>query len=105
METTHKPLPTAYSKNSFRYELLERTPLVALYRQSDAETGKLVAFEVCRVLRHDGRVIAGQAVPAAEFLPSTEQWGQQAWTLPTEARARARYAEQQALLAARLQPH
>lgn len=94
METTYKPLAESFNKNGFRYDLVARTDQVAMYGQNDADNGKFVAYEVCRVLRHNGRTIAGQYVPPAEFLPSSEQWGQQAWTLMNEASAHAKYKQQ-----------
>lgn len=91
---THKPLPETFQKNGYRYELVARTEHVALYGQCDADTEIFLAYEVCRILRHNGRVIAGNVVPPAEFLPSTEQWGQLAWTYTDERAAYARYCQQ-----------
>lgn len=94
MATTYKQLPESYTKNGFRYDLVARTERVAMYGQNDAFNDRFIAYEVCRVLRHDGRTIAGNYVPPAEFLPSSEQWGQQAWTLTDERAAYAKYTEQ-----------
>ncbi len=96
LPTTYKPLPEVYRKNSFTYTLLHRTERVALYEQAD-ENGP-VAFEVCRVLRHDDRTIGGNELPPAEFLPSTEQWGSQGWTLPALQAAMQRFNEQESRL-------
>jgi hypothetical protein len=95
----YKPLAANYRKNGYDYALIDRTERVALYRQSDASGFK--AFEVCRVLRHEGRTIGGAAMPPAEFLPSTEQWGQQAWTFLALGKAYDKYHEQNERLAAR----
>jgi hypothetical protein len=97
---TYKQLPESYKKNGFIYDLVARTEHVAMYGQNDAENGHFVAYEVCRILRHDGRTIGASYVPPAEFLPSSEQWGSQAWTLTDERAAHAKYTEQNNRLAA-----
>ncbi len=89
-----RTIPQSYQKHSYTFELIERGPKAALYRQIH-KTGVPVAFEVVKV-RTRGESTFERAglktvVEAGEYLPSTEEWGRFGWTYSgsgAESRAR-----------------
>ncbi len=85
-----KPLETKFRSNGFDFEVVDRAADVVLVRKTQ---GRWVSWEVADVKGHDGYTIAGRAIPPAECMPSSSQWGTYGWTYTTEDRARAAWAK------------
>lgn len=85
-----KPLPTNFTRDGYDYEQLKREDNVAIYRRTKKS---VIEFEVFRVQKHDGRIIAGQVIAPAEFMPSSAQWGRLGFTCVTPERAHARFEQ------------
>lgn len=93
-----KTLPDRYSANGWRYKLVQRNAVAAIYSQSmhpDLPSGtEAAAYEVFVVKRlPDVTFPNGKTTPAHEAVPNPSQWGSQAWTCHTLERARAVFGE------------
>lgn len=75
---THRPLPLRFCHDGFDYRQIARDENAAIYAQSLGE--KVVAYEAIRVRRHDGFLIHGKKIEAAEIYPRSAAWGVDAWT-------------------------
>lgn len=73
-----KLLPETFEKKGWTFKQLRREGNIALYSKSNASGA--FSYEVIMVQSHNGYVIAGQAIEAAEHFPSTAQWGDLGWT-------------------------
>ena len=83
------PLPDNYRKYGYTFELLERVEDVAIFKQ--ISEGEVIAYEVFEVLKNEETTatFAGAEIhyPAKEAIPSTENWGKNAFTCSTPERA------------------
>jgi hypothetical protein len=88
-----KILAEVNRKNGKTMTQIRRTANVVLVRV-DRDTIGHVGYEVMRVKSHDGYQFMGRPVPASEFLPSDEDWGQDGFTYGLNAldHAEARFA-------------
>ena len=77
---------TQYTKHGITRSVLHRSGNIAIF-SSERD------YEVITIQSHDGRVIAGNECPAAEYPPSSEQWGTKGWTYRTIDEALAKYNE------------
>jgi len=68
-----------YTKNGYDFELVARKNNVAAFCGSP-KAGKARTWEVIIIKSHNGREIAGNYFPPAEFPPSNEEWGSKGWT-------------------------
>lgn len=82
-----KTIEPQFRHNQFDYRQLTRIGDVAIYEQTK---GKIRAFEVVRIGRHNGFSVAGKTFPPSETYPSSEQWGQKGWTYTDLESARAK---------------
>jgi hypothetical protein len=74
-----KEIPTIFRKNGFDFKLLMREGDIGLFRK--AKLGlRFESFEVVIIQRHGTFITKGKLIPAAEHLPSSEQWGVKGWT-------------------------
>jgi len=86
------PIRENLKKSGWYYRLIHREDDVAIFEQT--KTGiKGTWYEVVVVQRHDGYEIGGQKMPAAEHLPSSEQWGKLGFTCLDKAAAFERAGE------------
>jgi hypothetical protein len=79
-------IPTTFTTAGYTHRLIERVQDIAIYEQTRRGAGLASAYEVMRVQRHkqDQHLPSGRIIPAGtEHLPSTSDWGVQAWTLRT----------------------
>ena len=74
-----KQLPELFTSKGFTHRMVKRSGDVALFERYKTDPAKS-HFEVVRVQSHNGRTIAGQFLPPAEFYPSTSQWGTHGFT-------------------------
>ena len=79
---------TQYTKHGITRSVLHRGGNIAIF------AGEW-DYEVVIIQSHDGRVIAGKECPAAEYPPSSEQWGTKGWTYRTIDEAIQKYNELQ----------
>ncbi len=86
--TKMKTLPLEFTKGGFQCRQLARSGRAAIYEQTKDE---MVAYEVVVIRNHNGRVIAGQAIPPSEYMPSPEEWGSKGWTYTDKRVAWAAY--------------
>jgi hypothetical protein len=70
---------TSYTKNGYDFELLTRKGNVGVFCGSP-KVGTIKTWEVIIIKSHNGREIAGNYFPPAEFPPSNEEWGSKGWT-------------------------
>lgn len=88
------PIPFRFTKYNTLFTLLDSTEHAALYSRHSQKTGKLLGYDVYRILtfKTDHTWPTGKITPAGTpFLPSSEQWGTYAWSYQTLDRAQARY--------------
>lgn len=83
-----RTLCTTFRKYGFDYEQVFSQGNVAIYKQTKAEQPGNVHFEVGKIRENKAREQFGQHFEACEYWPSSEQWGQFAWTYNTLPRAR-----------------
>lgn len=76
-----KLLPITYNKYGYRFDLYERTGDVAVYEQSEPETGKVYAYEVFIVQKNEAGFRFGKDIEASESVPNSERWGKEAYTV------------------------
>lgn len=76
-----KRIPKVYERNGFRYESLGRLKDVALYSQTDMESGIIVGYEVV-IIKHykEGQKVFGKDVTGHEYLPAQSKWGRFGFT-------------------------
>lgn len=85
-----KSLGTAYKKNTFYFEQVERQGQIAIFKQRLRPGVGCLAFEVIRIREEPERIIQGVTIPAHERAPGNEEWGRHGWTYPTIDDARAK---------------
>ena len=86
-----RPLATQFRHDGFDYRQITREGDAAIFAQS--RNGRVRAFEVIRIRRHDGFEIAGRLVEPAEYYPRSGEWGAYGWTLPDLNSATAKQME------------
>ncbi len=91
-----RPLGSAYTKNTFHYEILTRRGNLAIAQQRLRPGEGCLAFEVIRIKQVKESVMFGKVVEAHESAPGNSSWGTDGWTYPTleAARAKMRALEQ-----------
>ena len=83
--TAFLPLADFYKKNGYYYKLEKRVGDVAIFEQySD---GKLIAYEVFEVHKQKATDWGTVHYEAKERVPSSEEWGNNAFTVHTLQRA------------------
>lgn len=79
-------LPEAFSRAGWQFEQVKRVGDVAIYRkrQKRQRSCPLGAwtFEVIKIQKRKERFVFGKPYPAKESYPSSEQWGDAAWSYP-----------------------
>ena len=86
-------LPKSFIKNTFRYEQVDRTGDVAIYSQTIPELSKIIGYEVFEVQKKEAFSLNGYDYPAKEAVPSSNQWGQMAFTVFNLSQAEEKQAE------------
>lgn len=84
-----KVLPLEFTSKTFTYRQVKREGNVAIYSQHDHPTSKPGAYEVVVIKSHNGYVMAGVPIPAAEMYPSDSSWGKLGWTYSLHLDAKA----------------
>jgi hypothetical protein len=78
-----KLLDLTFRKDGFDFTQLCRSGDWCVY--SKTKTGfKNTFYEVMKIKNHNGREIAGKQFPPAEFLPSSEEWGTNAFSFSSK---------------------
>jgi hypothetical protein len=72
-------LPVSFGRDDFRYSLVKREGLLAIYHQTKAGYAR-GNYEVVRIQVNPAARIFGIDYPAREALPSSEQWGTDGFT-------------------------
>jgi hypothetical protein len=85
----YKPIATEFRHDGFNYKQIAREGDYAIYEQS-WKSSENVAYEVVRIRRHDGFMIAGKTVEPAEVYPRSDAWGTDGFTLHDKDAAFAR---------------
>lgn len=87
-------LPYELRKNRFDYKLVKRTKEVAMYAQyNDDNTGRILAYEVFKVIWKKGAVINNIEIKAGEKFPGDGDFGKTAYSSTSLERAEGRYQE------------
>jgi hypothetical protein len=91
----YKPLDRHFQRAEFNYKQLVREKDVAIYSQTSrgGSSEPVIAFEVIRVRRHNGKKIKGQWVGPSEFYPSLTEWGKYGFTFTDKDAAFAKFRE------------
>ncbi len=84
----YRPLATRFRHDGFDFDQILREGDFAIFGQSKA--GRVMAYEVVHIRRHEGFAISGRQVEPAEFYPRSEDWGSYGWSLPTREAAFAK---------------
>lgn len=82
-----EPLATQYKKYGYIFKQVSREGDVAVYSQSDEETGQIYAYEVFIIQKQKATVLYGRAYPDKEIIPGTSMWGQEAYTVTSLTQA------------------
>ena len=91
--SNYKQLPSVVLKKHHVYELEKRDGDVAMYRQIDRATNKLIGYEVFIVRKRKDRSIAGKLVAAMECYPVDNDFGVTAYAPSTIEQAERRYQQ------------
>jgi hypothetical protein len=86
-----KTIPEVYRKNGYDYKLISRSDNVAIYEQTD--NGKFIGYEVCRIKIALAGLVFGKWQDVREILPSSSEWGRNAYTVFTIEKAHIRASE------------
>jgi len=87
---THKPIPAQFKKKGFTYSQLKREGNRAIFQQT-RDGSSLNNYEVVRIGRHNGYIMGGMTIAAAETYPGSSLWGIAAWTCCSIDEAMKRY--------------
>ena len=82
----YKILAKEIKKWGFTFTQVSREGDIACYRQTVAGSPQ-ENFEVIRIRRHDGYMIAGNEILPSEIYPSNEKWGDDGFTCQTKEEA------------------
>jgi len=85
----HRPLKEEFTKNGFVYKLVIRRNDKAIFEQT--KKGRVFAYEVVIISRHDGYTLGGVRIEPAETYPSGSEWGVKGFTCTTLERAQERF--------------
>lgn len=91
METEMQRLPLTFTKNGFTYKQVCRTARAVIYSQKLYDQDKVVYYEVWKIYTRRARLVFGKPVPAMEYGPGGEDWGNSGWTVYTLEEALKRY--------------
>ncbi len=86
-----KPLPETFNKNTFTYELVLRSGLIAIYKQRLRPGVGCLAYEVIRIKEVPEMTMFGKVVEAHEAGPSNEDFGAHGWSYDCLERAKAKF--------------
>lgn len=76
-----KKLEKVFTKKGFKYTQVQRKGDIAIYKQENAKIkNPKPNYEVVQIKSHNGYVIGGSKIAAAEVYPGTSQWGMLGWT-------------------------
>jgi hypothetical protein len=94
----YEPIVASFKYDGFNYRQIAREGDVAIYEQRWIRPGgdlsENVCYEVIRVQRHEAHTFpSGKSYPPREGYPSSEQWGEDGWTLLTRDAAFAKLRE------------
>ena len=78
-----QPLKTQFRCNGFDYQQCERSPLAAIYRQSDDSSNRL-SYEVVKIRVAPAANVFGEDLPEREVYPPSSAWGTSGWTYSGE---------------------
>lgn len=74
-----RPLATEFTHGGYQYRQVERIGNLAIFEQSSG--GRTLSYELVRVQTRPAETIRGKEYPARELYPSSEMWGEEAWTI------------------------
>jgi hypothetical protein len=90
---SYRPLDLVFRVDGFQYRQIARKGDAAVYTQR-FHSNTDVCYEVVRIRRRPACILpSGGQCPAREVYPSSEQWGQDGWTLTTRDAAFAKLGE------------
>jgi len=89
-QTAYKTIPTQFKKKGFTYTQLKREGKRAIFQQTRTDSA-VNNYEVVKIGRHNGYVMGGQMIEAAETYPGSSLWGITAWTCTSIDEALKRY--------------
>lgn len=78
------PIKTTFQADGFTHTQVKRVGNVALFSKFN---GKVLTFEIVRVIQHPAHAIAGRTFHAHESYPTADQWGTDAFSANTVERA------------------
>jgi len=90
--TEYKTIPTAFKKKGFTYQQVKREGNKAIFLQTRPGT-ELRNYEVVKLGRHNGYVMGGVHIAAAETYPGASLWGIAGWTCQSLEAAESRYQQ------------
>jgi len=88
--TEYKVIPTEFRKKGFVYQQVKREGNKAIFLQTRPGT-HLNNYEVVKLGRHNGYVMGGVHIEAAETYPGSSLWGICGWTCQSLEAAEQRY--------------
>lgn len=87
-----KPLPVEFDRKGWHFKQLKREGMIAIYlRTKPGITSQIESYEVIKIRRHNGYVVAGNRIEAAETYPSSCHWGEHGWTYRSFEEALVRF--------------
>jgi len=92
-----KKLENTFWSKGFNFKQIYRDGDIAIYEKC-ANGSECSSYELIHITSHNGFVIGGIKVPAAEVYPGDSQWGVHGWTYPTLELAKSKLKEKAALI-------
>lgn len=86
-----KPLPETRKKSNCYYRQVKRSARTAMYSLSYSENGKIVGFDVFKIIIKPAGIVLGKQIPEREHFPSDEEFGSIAWSFTTRETAEVKY--------------
>lgn len=86
----YKVIPTEFKKKGFHYKQIKREGGRAIFAQTRPGSS-MCNYEVVKIGRHNGYVMGGVHIAAAETYPGSSVWGLSGWTYQTLDAAECKY--------------
>jgi hypothetical protein len=88
-----KPLPEKIHRNGVYYEQVKRSDKAALYSLMYEQGGKIIGFDVFRIIRQGGSLFKGKLYPPYEQFPPNTAYGSTAFSFTTLEASEEKFLE------------
>lgn len=88
-----KTLPLKLKRRGVFYDQVKRSEAAAIYSLRHNAGGRIVGYDVYRVLCRGEHAFKGKNYPTAERVPWDREWGQRAWSFTALKAAEEKFSE------------